>query len=283
MKLLSVAIDLFISYDFQFIWINRHKKMSTHEENLRNRGNNEIPSTNMIKKYVQSVVRPFDLMAALYILSKYKTKNGFVAPNSFFYNVVSGVWSLVFIITYFLSLFRKFFTTGLEGYNFVNLFTNILIFFLYFMENVVNFCTNVMHRYSNVILALRIQNICEMFKVNGESLKTYIFMNWIYLFAVIFNHIIWLISYNISFSSVTSFDEIITNTFNLIFDSNMLYFGRLMKLILQPLEIWVDDVRKLIIMNDTGNEFYWERKFRVYMDIVGAYEEVAKKCEIRVS
>ena len=151
------------------------------------------------------------------------------------------------------------------------------------MENVVYFCTNVMQRYSNVILALRIQNICEMFKANGKSLKTYIFMNWIYLFAVIFNHVIWLISYTISFSSVTSFDEIITNTFYLIFDSTILYFGRLMKLILQPLEIWVDDARKSVIMDDTENEFYWKIKFRVYMDIVEAYEVVGKNCEIRVS
>ena len=257
--------------------------MATVVDNLSNRENSEIRPRNVIAKYAQSVLRPFDLLAELSIVSRYKIRDGFITPNSFFYNVVSGVWSLALLFAYFFSTFRKFFTAGLEGYTFVKLYTNILIFSLYLSENVATYFTNVMQRYDNVILALRIQNICDIFKADGKSLKKYILLNWIYLSSLVFFQVIWIISYSVGFSSVVSPDETITNMFYLIFDSNLLCFGRLLRLILQPLKVWVDDARKSSGIAVSESEFYWKRKFRVYMDIVEAYEIVGKNYETLVS
>ncbi|PZC77113.1 hypothetical protein B5X24_HaOG203730 [Helicoverpa armigera] len=63
--------------------------------NISNIGNLQIHSNSAIEKDVQSLLKPFNIMFALFICSKYKIQDGLISANSMLYYVISTIGSSV--------------------------------------------------------------------------------------------------------------------------------------------------------------------------------------------
>lgn len=64
--------------------------------------------------------------------------------------------------------------------------------------------------------------------------------------------------------------------FYIIFDINVLYPAKLLKLMSELLRVWVDDAQKAEIVEDLEVETHWNRKYKIYTEVFEAYVFIAK-------
>ncbi|XP_047027778.1 uncharacterized protein LOC124635870 [Helicoverpa zea] len=152
----------------------------------------------------------------------------------------------------------------------------------YFIGVILIYFVNIKQKNSNVIFALRIQRLCEIFKIHGKSLKNSIHINWIYVIALNCYHVFWVSFFHYAFSSYGfSIEELVINYFNIQFDISALYASRVMRLTWQTLTTWVGEVN-VEITEEEDNEFYWNKMISVYKTILETYDIARKSFQLLI-
>ncbi|PZC77072.1 hypothetical protein B5X24_HaOG200722 [Helicoverpa armigera] len=231
---------------------------------------------NVVEKEVLSLFKPFRMMHALFVTAKYKIKDDVISANTLLYTCMSGFTSIVILVFYFFSIFQTAFVFKWEGLNLAKQVCNIFIYAIYLMGSMMNFCSDIINKDFNVLLVYKIQSICETLKIKGKSLKNFIMINWIYVITLNVYHMWWIVFFSYAFSSSYLYYEVVTNYFYIIFDMNVLYGMRVMKIIRQPLQIWLEEVRNLNSVIDEDYEYFWNKMFKIYEETLETYQIFAK-------
>ncbi|PZC77074.1 hypothetical protein B5X24_HaOG200724 [Helicoverpa armigera] len=237
----------------------------------------------IIEKDVQSLFKPFNIMFALFFCSKYRIRNDVIHTNSLFYKVVSGICCLAIFIGYCISVFIKIFTIHLEGINYSKFCYNITVCALFFSGYTLIYYTHVIESNRNVLLMYKIQNIYKIVKTRGVFVKNFIKYNWIGVAVVALYQLLWILFFTIAFASNYEYYEVIANYVYVIFDLTGLYCVRIMRIIREPLRLWLDDVKNVQHVDHEGKASFWNKMLRIYLETLDAYQVAARTIQPGVS
>ncbi|PZC77073.1 hypothetical protein B5X24_HaOG200723 [Helicoverpa armigera] len=243
----------------------------------------ELSSNNVIEKDVQALLKPFNVIFALFISSKYRIQNDVIYQNTLLYKILSGISYTFLIAGYFYSIFRTAFIYKWEGINFTKQWCNVFIYAIYFLCCVINYHTNIVCSKINVVLVFKIQNISEILKVKGISLNDFIKFNWVYFTILNVYHVFWIVFFTIAFSDTYEYYEFLTNYVYILFDMSVLHGTRFLKVLRQPLKLWIREMRNSDSVLDEDNEYFWNNMFRIYEEILDTYQILTKTIQPVVS
>lgn len=238
----------------------------------------------LIDKDVQAWLKPWNLIDSLFICSKYNIRDNVISPNSFFYNIISVISGLILALLYFFCNLKASFYVTWEGLAYAKYVNYSIMVAAYFIGVILIYFVNIKQKNSNVIFALRIQRLCEIFKIHGKSLRNSIHINWIYVIALNCYHVFWVSFFHYAFSSYGfPIEELVINYFNIQFDISALHASRVMRLTWQTLTTWVEAEVKVEITEEEDNEFYWNKIISVYKTILETYDIARKSFQLLVS
>lgn len=236
-------------------------------------------------KEVQTMFRPFHIVQYIYFLSKYQIRGNTAYQNSLLYNVFSGLFTALQITYIVIANLRISYSKTLEGIAFVKFFCDLQEVLLMCLGNLINLFTNILKGPTNVLLPPIIQNLCEIIRLHGREdvFKKFTFINWVYVLYCVLSQSMWIIIFEYSFSTVYEMDQVLSYLLYVIYDVNVLYGTRIVKLIREALEIWIEDVRNSELVAESEREEYFERLFTVYLEIFEVYKTVADAIQPLVS
>ena len=229
---------------------------------------NEIKEEIIIEKYLQSILKPFNIMQALFFCAKYKLEEDLIIQNSLSYYIRSAVGIIFYICGSFGVLFASTYTTYTKKHPDLMLFGNINDIVVFVSGILLDFYTNITQKRNNVLLVSSIQNVHSILKINGNIFKRFIIFNWIYVIALIVFHILW-IFYYCSFFSGLSLSDIIESCLHICFDINIVYTAMVMKLNTKTVTVWVENVQNAKCNKD---ERFWNSYFKAYVEILKSYQ-----------
>ncbi|PZC77050.1 hypothetical protein B5X24_HaOG200699 [Helicoverpa armigera] len=238
---------------------------------------------NVIGKDAQAWLKPWNLMDALFICSKFKIKDNVISSNSLFYNIMSITSCLVLVLIYFYCIFKDCFHIAWEGLLLAKYVHYCFEYLVYVIGVIIAYFFNIKNRHSNVVFALKIQRICEIFKIHGKSLKSLIVLNWVLVIVLNSYQVFWVFFFYYAFSRYGfPIEELVPNYFNIQFDVNAVHTSRIMKLMWQTLRTWLEGLQNVYIVEDEDVEHYWRKIIAVYKEIIEAYDIFRKSFQVLV-
>lgn len=227
----------------------------------------EVLIDNKVEKYLQSVLRPLNLIQAFFLCSKYTIRDNFITSNSYLYNFIGLFSTLIFRS---IGLYNMFSNQWYDSKLFIY-WSSICDFVFYSMGYFLNNYTNITQGDNNVLLVLKIQQICRVLKINGKNLRNMVIYNWISVISLN-SFLIFLILYiNYTVCPHIKIIHIMATFVTMSFDMNIVYALLVMKLLTKTLGIWIEDVRSSANREDSERESYWKTMFNVYLNIQEAY------------
>lgn len=225
-------------------------------------------------KDAQLMFRPFEIVEAMFVVSRFKIKGNLVVPNSLRYNVFSGIFAVLLSVFIIYTNLRSSYASGLTGLDFVKFFCDVQDVIVLVAGCLISFILNVVKAPSNALLPLNTQNLCEIICVHGQRhiINDYIFVNWLYVVYSILAQILWILVFKYAFNEMFEVDQVVSYIVYIIYDTHVLYGARFIKLMRKALQIWIHDARRSPFLSDFEKEDYWNNLFAVYMEIFDAYK-----------
>lgn len=233
--------------------------------------------TNVIDKDLQSILKPLNLMQALFLSPKYKIRDDVIIKTNL--NLYSLVIIVAISITHLYCFSKDLSLMNLTIFSFALKISSVLNAFKVFFGVLLNFYINCYHRDDNVRFILKLQNAFRILKIDSSK---FIKNNW---FAILFLncfYFLWLMSYSHQ-SGFFRWWKIITLFSVMLFDFNVLHASRLLSLLRRLLQTWIEEVNSSGYIRESDNEANWIRRFNVFMDILKAYRLFDKTFKVLVS
>lgn len=219
----------------------------------------EILLNNLVDKDVQAMVTPLNIMQFLTLCSKYRIKDNFITPNCRVTNLVSLFGTLLYlaiIADHTRSIYNRNTPT-------VFLITQWIDICIHVIGFVVNFVVCVMCSDHNVMLVLSIQDVHRL--LNDEvKCKSFNFWNWFLLFFLNIANMSMFFYFNISTSTFSLDIEVMTL---LVFDFNIIYAIRILRLLESKVVLW-----NIEVLKSQQTEEYNLKMFNILVKIYECYE-----------
>ena len=220
----------------------------------------------MVDKDVQSLLWPLNLMQCIMFYPKYRIKNDLITPNSQISNFISMIATIVFSSLFsYTSFSENPESLGFPTFTLIANFNNSLLFGFGFC---MNFVIEVIQTKNNVQFVLTFQNV-HRFLNKGANVNHFIIGNWILgIMALSYYVIIFT-----SFAALTGacFSDLFVCYFLVVFDFNIVYATRLVKLLEKQVSLWSIQVLNSRGFEDTQREDYYKKAFQVYVEILECY------------
>lgn len=127
--------------------------------------------THLIDKDLQSILKPLNLIQALFLCAKYKIRDDIVTANNICYSIVSFVIFLIINCTYAYSFSKILFLSAVKQYSQMIKFGFYTKFVSSLIGSFLNYYTNVSHRRDNVLLISKIQRAQSILKTETRNRK----------------------------------------------------------------------------------------------------------------
>ncbi|XP_047035444.1 uncharacterized protein LOC124641418 [Helicoverpa zea] len=214
----------------------------------------------------------------------YASTGKFTHPDkNLFYNIISVTTCLVLVLIYFYCIFKDCFHIAWEGLLLAKYVNYCFGYLVYVVGVIIAYFFNIKNRHSNVVFALKIQRICEIFKIHGKSLKSLIVINWVLVIVLNSYQIFWVFFFYYAFSRYGfPIEELVPNYFHIQFDVNAVHTSRIMKLMWQTLRTWLEGLQNVYIVEDEDVEHYWRNIIAVYKEIIEAYDIFRKSFQVLI-
>lgn len=227
-------------------------------------------------KDVQALFRPFQIVEAIFVLTRYQIKGNLVVQNSLLYNIFSGIFMVSLTACLVFVNLQSSYAEVLTGLDFVKFFCDVQEMLLLSVGNLISYVTNVIKAPSNVLLPSITQNLCEIICLHGQGhiFKKFVFINWVWVVYSVLSEGLWIIIFKYAFHSLFEVDQVVSFIIYIIYDTHVLYGASIIKLMRIALQMWINDARKSDFSSDSEKEDYWNNMFVVYMEIFDAYKTV---------
>lgn len=232
-----------------------------------------------IDKDLQSILRPLNMMQAMFFCTKYRIQDDIISENSFRYYIFSSFGILLNIVLFTTSMIniisptnRSLGKTIVEVGQKYSIVSNSFGF-------LINYYTNVIHRHRNVLLVCKIQKIHKFLKFRGRK---FIIVHWFYVILFHCLYVYFLFSVYL-FHRAIDVETVIVFYVSINFDFNILYAKSLLKILCSSVRIWTEDLRRSGYLTGSDYEDYWENMFEVFMEIFKVYRLIEKTFQGQVS
>lgn len=237
---------------------------------------NTLPR-NYIFEDIVSIFRPLNFLQYFYFIPKFKIKRNFVYPTSIAFKILSTCFLICSIA---ISVFSH--TTSSKWYindcptskllSYASFYGTVFAILLNMIGVLASFKTNVLHSSINVKLLISIQRISMPF-LDKVVLKKGIIFNWLFSVIILVYHLLNLFKYYLFWANITrALNEYVVQPF----DINIIYVTCTMKIIRNNLESWM-----LRVESNQFPGMSWKKMYRIYLEIIDAYE-LNKQCFERV-
>lgn len=225
---------------------------------------------NVIGKELQSILKPLNLIQALFVCAKYKLKNDRITPNTLKYNLASV---LTTVINLSLLLHTTFAAPSLDS----------LLYIMIAMIGLgLNCYISITESENSVLLVIKIENVLKA--VKSKNIRQFLFYNWSCIIGLHISMFILILYY--SFFNMINYLELFNDYSLITFDVNILYAGILIKIVWNSLKLWLKELQQLEADSRSGNDVdsnYWNDKFETFMNIIEAYQLIDRTFRILVS
>ncbi|PZC77056.1 hypothetical protein B5X24_HaOG200705 [Helicoverpa armigera] len=240
----------------------------------------EVLFDNIIEEDLQSLLKPFNLMTALWIGKKYTIRDNFITFNSNVYNYIGITLCVAFLIA---RVSYRLIVEGidLDSFAFSLLRTNAMLDLIIFLFGILlTYSTNIIHSYHNILLVLNVQNALRILKINRKDLRRLTVYNWTTIACI------WAFFFvpHVFYSMGTKRFDIFENLgilFKISFDVNMMYIIFLVNLLEKILHEWIRNFEKS--MFKTSDELYWKKMLYLYLNVQESYQIVETVFRTHVS
>lgn len=209
------------------------KKMKTHRDNVQNYPI-RILSNKIVDKDVQSIFLPLNLMQNIMFCPKYRIKNDQITPNSYVFNFVSMLGTLIFIFLFFSQTYILFVNKDLLGFTTFMLITTFYDGFYYTFGLTINFIVGILYSKKSVKFILTFQRVHRLLN-NKTFSERFIVWTWIVGIITFFYTIIYIC---IGVYLDVPFFYLYLNYVLICFDVNIFYFIRVIKLLENTIVQW---------------------------------------------
>ncbi|PZC77061.1 hypothetical protein B5X24_HaOG200710 [Helicoverpa armigera] len=221
---------------------------------------------NIIDKDLQSLLRPLNLMYILFGCAKYKIHDNKISPNSVIYNTISSITAIfIFCISFYFMIGT--FSLNFNGYIYINHLGKIYTYILLIVGCLSDLYTNIFQKSNYISFVMNIQNIYRSLNISG-IFRSYIFPNWVSVIALNCFHFTWMFYTFYAFQSLDH-SFVFASYYCIVFDMNIVYAIRIMRLINKSLKYWLEDVE---MSGRFVTESYWNKMFETYIEILKTYQ-----------
>ncbi|PZC77066.1 hypothetical protein B5X24_HaOG200716 [Helicoverpa armigera] len=252
-------------------------------ESISPEASNEETVNNKIDKDLQSVLRPLNLMQAIVICSKYRISDNKIKPHSRLYNWLGFTLVIAFRILSIHKLLTSNYPSNVSRLVAFLYMINIFDFVFNAIGFFLNSYVNIIHRYNNVWLVLKLQHIHRILNINSKNLQMLIIYNWISAISIYIVFIMYMCYISLFFPVFSVFGTIVTFS-TISFDINVIHALLLIKLLRQTLRMWI---LKLLDLKNTdtvsNDESLWTQMFDAYKNILDVYKMIEKLFKLMVS
>lgn len=258
------------------------KPIKTIIQEVRSKSNYNKLRKNVIEEYLQSILKPYNFMAAIFFCAKYKIQDGFIFSNDFRYNIISffGLLSIFTVCVY--RVIDNILGTIREESFFYTSFILVCEFVLFLFGFPMSYIMNVIHMYNNVTLVLKIQEVHKILRIKKKCFNKSILLNSIPVIIVNCFYITWILFF-IFFYKLSAPFKYVTLYVYIFFDINFLYATKIVKVLTKFTNIMIEDMQRAELKEDVEELFDWNKVFVVYKKLLKAYEIVNQSSQQLVS
>lgn len=225
----------------------------------------EILLNNFVDKDVQTMLKPFSLIQTITVYPKYCIKNNFITPNSRRSNLVSLFATISYILTVCYQVFVMYPHSEKEFYLGIS-----YIFFacLKSFGHITYFVTGVIYSVHITKFVLNVQDV-HRFLNDKASFKRFTVWTW----AITISYTIWAVAQYIEIQCNRELTlENLTQIIVLIFDFQLIYSARFIKLLELKLVLWNVQALKWEEHGNVDTKQRNEKIFEVFVKIFKCYK-----------
>ena len=228
----------------------------------------DLFSENIVDKDVQAMLLPLTSMQTILLCPKFRIKNEFIIPIDVLYKVIVICGAVLATAEHIFRITHNFDNDAHE-YTFLKIqdlgtYTDFIFNFSGFL---VNFSCNLIQSKNNVLFILTCQEV-HRFVSNDVHFKRFVRRNWLCV-AMLFGSFTLFTIYNYVLYPNLPFYVIFGMVVLIVFDAEMIYAIRLMKLLEDNVVHW--NHRIVTSINNHQNETCPNRLFEVYLHILKSY------------
>lgn len=232
----------------------------------------EIELPNVINKDLQSILKPLNMMQSLFMCAKYKIRDGLITANNLSYCFLSVLAlilvGIINVYTMYLEITSDETTPVLSIVVWIDYISNAIFVMLSFS---LTYYTNMIYRYDNVLLFLKVQNANKILEIDSRKQMR---INWLVIVFLISLYFFSLLYFCCAFEGIGVW-EVTALGFDMLMDINLIYASRFLNLLRNYLAVWVKVVNSTQLTGEI-DDGSWNKLFTAFMDIVEAYQLLAK-------
>ena len=144
----------------------------------------EILHNYVIKKDLQSVLRPLNLMQNLFLCGKYAIRDNIITYNSYIYNFTRVFCILIFRCVLLNEWVNYIIEDCLKAWGSNSTFYSCVLVLDYVMllsRDLVITVSNIMHSHNNIMIVLNIQHMFKVLKINSNEFRCSVICNWVWI------------------------------------------------------------------------------------------------------
>nr|WCC57741.1 gustatory receptor 29 [Papilio dardanus] len=225
---------------------------------------------NCIDTDFQKFLCPLNIMHFIAYSPKYCLSDNFVTPNNRKTKWRSFCCVLCYVLIFYTLLA---FQTDLSYYDVAHIFVFVFIYLVAGVSFFVNYFVNSFQSDAHVNFVVIIQTIRSLLKFVNIDFKSFIIINWFYVFVVIFSYFCLFVThiYQGKLTIVLSIHYIGL----MIIDSNIIYIVRMIELLTHIIFTWMSELKYINDMEIDTNRLDRDLK-KSYNTLTKAYLEVLK-------
>ncbi|PZC77043.1 hypothetical protein B5X24_HaOG200692 [Helicoverpa armigera] len=230
---------------------------------------------NKVDNDVQEMLYPLDFMQCLIFISKYHIRNNLIAPIGVITTFISMIATMAFVVVHiYQTLFATSETNSIASITTENI-TRYFSCVFYCSVFTINFIMCVIQTNKSIKFVLTYQKVHRFLKNSGSYSynNNYIIWNWVFVITAVIWHtstiVYCVVSIGYNFFVATCYMYPI-----MLFDINMVYAMRIIKLLENEINIWNDVIKSRL---HTQDENYCRDLLNIYVEILECYE-IFKDC-----
>ena len=223
---------------------------------------------NKVDKNVQSMLFPLNLIQYIVFHPKYRIKNNVISPNSRIANFVSMVATLVSISAFIHCTYVGLTNKQSIARNTVMVSIALFTCFFYSFGFTINFVIGLIQSKSNVKFVLTFQKVHRF--INNDTDVNHINI-WIWIDFLVVLVIYFIVFTYLQIKMGAPFSSAYTVYFLIIFDVNIIYVIRIIRLLTNKVDLWNSQHLNLPEREDIPEINCCTRLFQAYVDILECY------------
>lgn len=224
---------------------------------------------NVLDKELVLFLKPLDMNLSLFVCAKYDIKGQSVSTNSLRYRVLSIVW-IALIVIFQINTLHVVTVKTHDIATFCAFIASIISRLMGPIGYIQNCYKNYKEKDNNVLLVVKIQKLQDALRIDSSIFKRFIFSNWVGFLLLNLYSLYYAIIYYFVLKKPWHYMSLYH--IYVLFDTNILYASRLIRLLRQALTAWLNN--KAEIFEKLENDNHWNKMFGVLVDIIEAFELV---------